>query len=214
MRTRTQPDRLPLVPLHIAAGPVQVFLPFQTLTTRKRKSFVFDFNNVIIHVQVFLPFQTLTTRKRKDVAVKDIKVQVVLMAFDCLYLNGEVMLRKPLIDRRAALYASIKPEEGKVQFAVAKTSRDVEELQACPSPFSQRELIAAIFIVRSTIYCQIYKPAYQLLSADVRRCKYRCTCRRRGRFKLFRHVYIQAQRPCMVVPSVPSLMCLLPWLLP
>lgn len=114
--------------------------PFQTLTTRKHKSFIVDFNRFIIHVQVFLPFQTLTTRKRKDVAVKDIKVQVVLMAFDCLYLNGEVMLRKPLVERRAALYASIKPEEGKVQFAVAKTSRDVEELQARPSPFAYRSI--------------------------------------------------------------------------
>lgn len=58
-------------------------------------------------------------------------VQVVLYCFDCLYLDGEVLLRKPLRDRREAMYRSIIPEEGKVQFATAKTSRDIDELQVC-----------------------------------------------------------------------------------
>lgn len=114
--------------------------------------------------KVFLPFQVLTTRKRKDVKEEDVKVQVlysdkqlyahsilwieshlfripcddgvpcthaqvVLYCFDCLYLDGEVLLRKPLRDRREAMYKSIIPEEGKLQFATAKTSRDIDELQ-------------------------------------------------------------------------------------
>lgn len=80
--------------------------------------------------RVFLPFQVLTTRKRKDVRSEDVKVQIVLYAFDCLYLNGDVMLRRPLLERREALYNAIVPAEGKIQFATAKTSRDLEELQA------------------------------------------------------------------------------------
>jgi hypothetical protein len=61
-------------------------------------------------------------------------LQVVLFCFDCLYLNGEVMMRRPLSERRAALYSSLLPLEGKIQFATAKTSRDLEELQVRPRP--------------------------------------------------------------------------------
>ena len=41
-----------------------------------------------------LPFQVLTTRKKKDVDEKDIKVQVCIYAFDLLYLNGESLVRQ------------------------------------------------------------------------------------------------------------------------
>jgi len=37
-----------------------------------------------------LPFQELSRRKRKDVKIEDIKIKVLLFAFDILYLNGEV----------------------------------------------------------------------------------------------------------------------------
>ncbi len=50
----------------------------------------------------------LSTRKRKDVSVADIKVQVVVFAFDCLYLNGKSLLQAPLTERRQALYSAIK----------------------------------------------------------------------------------------------------------
>ncbi|GIL75828.1 hypothetical protein Vretifemale_5549 [Volvox reticuliferus] len=77
-----------------------------------------------------LPFQVLSTRARKDVSVGEIKVQVVLFAFDCLYLNGESLLHKPLTERREALYNALTEKEGQLQFASAKTSRDVEELES------------------------------------------------------------------------------------
>lgn len=39
-----------------------------------------------------LPFQVLSTRARKEVKEEDVKIHVVIFAFDLLFLNGEVGL--------------------------------------------------------------------------------------------------------------------------
>jgi hypothetical protein len=52
----------------------------------------------------------------------------MVYAFDCLYLNGESLLHKPLSERRAAMHGALIAKEGQLDFATAKTSRDVEEL--------------------------------------------------------------------------------------
>lgn len=77
-----------------------------------------------------LPFQVLSTRKRKDVNTEDIKVQVCLFAFDILYYNDESLIQLPLRQRRDYLYKVLKPIEGEFQFATNKITADVEELQA------------------------------------------------------------------------------------
>ena len=77
-----------------------------------------------------LPFQVLSTRGRKDVKVADIKVQVCLYAFDCLYLNGRTLLRDTLAERRAALAQAVAPVEGEMAIAESFVSQDVDELQA------------------------------------------------------------------------------------
>lgn len=64
----------------------------QGVTDDTITSFVIDAEVVAWDVEkkVILPFQVLSTRKRKDVQTKDITVQVCLFGFDLLYLNGEV----------------------------------------------------------------------------------------------------------------------------
>lgn len=37
-----------------------------------------------------LPFQILSTRARKEVKEEEVKIHVVIFAFDLLFLNGEV----------------------------------------------------------------------------------------------------------------------------
>ena len=66
--------------------------------------------------------QVLSTRARKDVKVADIKVQVCLYAFDCLFLNGKVLVDRPLIERREALYSAISEQPGELFYATAKVT--------------------------------------------------------------------------------------------
>ena len=52
--------------------------------------------------------QVLSTRARKDVSLADIKVNVCVFLFDCLYINGRSLLQAPLTERRQALYSTVQ----------------------------------------------------------------------------------------------------------
>ena len=68
-----------------------------------------------------LPFQTLTTRKRKDVKEEDITVQVALFAFDLLYLNGRAYMQETACVRVGRRYtAHFTQVEGEFSFATHK----------------------------------------------------------------------------------------------
>lgn len=71
----------------------------------------------------------LSTRARKEVSLAEVKVPVLVYAFDCLYLNGTSLLHQPLTARREALYGALTPVAGQLAFATHKTSTDTEELQ-------------------------------------------------------------------------------------
>lgn len=70
---------------------VSLRLPYQCIN-KDVKTFVIDTEAVAYDIKEkkLLPFQQLTTRKRKDVRTEDITVRVHIFAFDLLYLNGEV----------------------------------------------------------------------------------------------------------------------------
>ena len=76
-----------------------------------------------------LPFQVLSTRKRKDASVDDIGVKVCVYAFDLLYLNGESYLQRPLAERRAALHSAFEVLPREFEFAQSSDAADVEAIQ-------------------------------------------------------------------------------------
>ncbi|XP_059055716.1 DNA ligase 1 [Achroia grisella] len=76
-----------------------------------------------------LPFQVLSTRKRKDAREEDIKVQVCLFVFDVLYLNGRALVTEPLGRRRDMLREHFNEVPGEWQFATSKDCTTMEEVQ-------------------------------------------------------------------------------------
>ena len=47
-------------------------------------------------------------------------MRVCLFAFDCIYLNGDTLLQRPLRERREALYSAMEERPGFFMFAQAK----------------------------------------------------------------------------------------------
>ncbi|XP_057321469.1 DNA ligase 1 isoform X2 [Microplitis mediator] len=76
-----------------------------------------------------LPFQILSTRKRKDANEADIKVQVCVFMFDLLYFNGEPLVKKPFAERRELLKKNFKEVEGEWNFATSLDTTTMEEVQ-------------------------------------------------------------------------------------
>ncbi|KAF9509239.1 hypothetical protein BS47DRAFT_1377634 [Hydnum rufescens UP504] len=95
-------------------------------------TFVLDCEAVAIDrtTMRLLPFQELSRRKRKDVKVEDIKVWVCLFAFDLLYLNGEPLLHRSLVDRRELLRKHFAEVTGGVHVAKASDGETTDEIQA------------------------------------------------------------------------------------
>ena len=91
-------------------------------------------------------WQVLSTRARKDVKVADIKVQVCLYAFDCLYLNGQVLVDRPLTERREALYSAIQEKPGELFYATAK-------VHCCPLGPVPSPCIPLLLLLDSSAFC-------------------------------------------------------------
>jgi len=90
-------------------------------------SFVLDTEVVAYNRETykFVPFQVLSTRKKTGTENEDdVKVKVIVLAFDLMFLNGKSLLNETLSVRRRLLYKHFKPVDGRFQFA---TSMDHEE---------------------------------------------------------------------------------------
>ncbi|XP_065826274.1 DNA ligase 1-like isoform X2 [Oscarella lobularis] len=77
-----------------------------------------------------LPFQILSTRKRKDADESSIKIQVCLFAFDIIFLNGESLVCEPLAKRRELLHSSFKEINGEFMFAKSMVASDTDAISS------------------------------------------------------------------------------------
>ena len=66
-----------------------------------------------------VPFQVLSTRKKTEESAETAKVQVIVQAFDIMYLNGKSLLSQTLQERRDLMRKHFSPVPGRFCFAVS-----------------------------------------------------------------------------------------------
>ena len=91
-----------------------------------------------------LPFQVLSTRKRKveEGEEENTKVKVVLQLFDFIYVNGKSLLQLSLRQRRTLLHAAFREEEGYLYFAAG--GDHVEDGDTAPIEALMQEACASM----------------------------------------------------------------------
>ena len=87
----------------------------------KVDSFVLDAEVVAYNPQIgkLVPFQVLSTRKKTEESAATAKVQVIIQAFDLMYLNGKSLLTTRLEERRTLMKKHFLPVESKFQYATS-----------------------------------------------------------------------------------------------
>ncbi len=102
-------QKYPEVPLYVKEAVVD---------NNQTKSFIMDTEVVAYNRETkqFVPFQILSTRKKTEESAESAKVQVIVQAFDLMYINGESLLQKTLEDRRILLKTHFQPIEGKFRY--------------------------------------------------------------------------------------------------
>ncbi|KAL7531091.1 hypothetical protein ACHAXR_003838, partial [Thalassiosira sp. AJA248-18] len=104
-------EKFPEVPLYVQESCKETSVTSFVLDTE-----VVAFNR---ETKQFVPFQVLSTRKRTEESAESAKVQVIVQAFDLMYLNGKSLLDKTLAERRDLMKKNFLPIEGKFQYATS-----------------------------------------------------------------------------------------------
>ncbi|XP_055682059.1 DNA ligase 1 [Lutzomyia longipalpis] len=76
-----------------------------------------------------MPFQVLSTRKRKDATEDEIKIQVCVFMFDLLFFNGKPLVKEPFFERRRLLRENFQQIDGTWKFATSLDTNDINDLQ-------------------------------------------------------------------------------------
>lgn len=92
------------------------------------KSFIIDGETVAYKDGKILPFQVLSTRKRKNIG--NIEVEVCVFCFDILYFDGEELLNHPLSERREVLMDNFSEIENRFYFANGIECSSIEDIDA------------------------------------------------------------------------------------
>lgn len=92
------------------------------------RSFIIDGEAVAYGDGKMLPFQTLSTRKRKNIG--SIEVKVCVFCFDILYFDGEELLNHPLSKRREILKSNFVEIEDRFHFASGAECGSIEDIDA------------------------------------------------------------------------------------
>lgn len=95
------------------------------------KSFIVDSEIVGIDRETgrILSFQVLMSRNKKNVEIENIKNQVCVFLFDCIYLDGTILLDKTLQERKEHLRKAVGKVENKVDYVVSKEADEVDAIQ-------------------------------------------------------------------------------------
>ncbi|EQB59894.1 dna ligase [Vairimorpha apis BRL 01] len=99
------------------------------IKSKLNKDFVLDGEVVAYDFKTYkiLPFQTLSTRKRKETST--INVSVCVFIFDILFFNGISLINKSLENRREVLYSEFEEIKGKFQFSEYINCSNIDEIE-------------------------------------------------------------------------------------
>lgn len=90
------------------------------------RSFIIDGEVVAYEDGKILPFQTLSTRKRKN--VNEIEVHVCVFVFDLLFFDTVELLDHPLSERRETLRSNFTEIDQKFKFADGMICKSIEDI--------------------------------------------------------------------------------------